>query len=240
MCTVTFIPVKDKFYITSNRDEKSLRKHAILPKSYMHNDFTLVYPKDTDADGTWIAMRHDGNAAVLLNGAFEKHVSMPPYRQSRGKVFLDIIATELPVKTFLKIDLLNIEPFTLIILHDKTLSECRWNGEKKFCKQLQSDQPYIWSSATLYSKEIIKKREQWFTEWLANNPVFTQENILNFHRFSGDGDRRNDLFMNRDDKMCTVSITGIELTDTVSKMFYLDFKGNTNCCIKLNFTFAKK
>ena len=70
MCTVTFIPGKDRYFITSNRDEKMLRKPAIAPQPYVINGNTLVYPRDADAGGTWIAMNENGNAAVLLNGAF--------------------------------------------------------------------------------------------------------------------------------------------------------------------------
>ena len=33
--------------------------------------------------------------------------------------------------------------------------------------------------------------------------------FFNFHRFTGDGDRHNDLMMNRDGKVGTVSITFI-------------------------------
>lgn len=227
MCTVTFIPVKDTFYITSNRDEKSLRKQAFPPKKYKHDEITITYPKDADAGGTWIALRNDGNAAVLLNGAFEKHVSMPPYRRSRGKIFIDIISTALPVQTFTAIDLENIEPFTVIIFHEKHLYECRWDGCKKFVKQLSNTQPHIWSSSTLYAKEVVKKREQWFAEWLRKNPAPQQTDILHFHRFAGDGDSRNDLFMNRDGKMHTVSITNIQIAPQSFCMRYFDLKDNT-------------
>lgn len=82
--------------------------------------------------------------------------------------------------------------------------------------------PYIWSSATLYDEAAAAKREQWFEEWLDRQVSFTQNEILNFHRFAGDGDGLNDLTMNRDGKVFTVSITGVEIKGTKAQITYLD------------------
>src|SRR5437773_862042 len=92
MCTVTFIPQGDTAFITHNRDEKSSRAKAIAPKQYIINGYALLFPRDSAAGGTWIAVNESGAAAVLLNGGFVKHPYRPPYRKSRGLVFLDIIA----------------------------------------------------------------------------------------------------------------------------------------------------
>jgi hypothetical protein len=58
--------------------------------------------------------------------------------------------------------------------------------------------PYLWSSTTLYDGFVIKKREQWFASFLSDHPTPTQQDILNFHRFTGDGNKQNDLLMTRD------------------------------------------
>ena len=56
------------------------------------------------------------------------------------------------------------------------------------------------------------------------NPNPTQEDILNFHQFSGEGDKNNDLQMERDGLYSTVSITGILLTSDRGSMKYFDLK----------------
>ena len=236
MCTVTFIPAKDRCYITSNRDEKAGRKQALPPVSYHHGDVSLIYPKDADAGGTWIAMRSNGNAAVLLNGAFVKHIPNPPYNKSRGVIFLEILAGITPVRKFLQIDLLNIEPFTLIIFDDTSLYECRWDGSKKYYKQLNKSSHHIWSSATLYNEAIVNKREQWFAKWLNKNPNPAMQDILHFHQFAGEGDKQNDLRMNRNNNMLTVSVTGIELNDEKATMHYIDLKDNIEYRQQIEFT----
>jgi hypothetical protein len=222
MCTVTYIPAGEKKFITSNRDEKKLRKIALPPQFYLHDNIRLVYPKDSDAGGSWIALNENGNCAVLLNGGFEKHVSKPPYRKSRGLVFLEIIKHVSPSEYFSIIDLIAIEPFTVIIIERNKLLECRWTGEEKFCKELDSLQPHIWSSVTLYKAAARKKREQWFRLWMMKNQSPGQKDILNFHQSAGDGNEHTDLVMKRNEIYHTVSITSIELENDRRKIYYYD------------------
>ena len=124
-------------------------------------------------------------------------------------------------------DLCRIEPFTLVVLEKDNLYECRWDGTEKYYQQLKKHRPYIWSSATLYSNDVIKKREKWFAGFLNKNPHPTQKDILEFHRFTGDGDTANDLLMERGDMYSTVSITSLLLTADRGSMKYADLKNNT-------------
>jgi hypothetical protein len=226
MCTVTYIPANEMYFITSNRDEKNIRKKAIAPVVYEINEKKLIFPRDGDAGGSWIALHENGNAAVLLNGAFEKHIPEPPYRASRGNIFLDIIASERPVRYFHKLDLCRIEPFTVVVLEKESLYECRWDGVEKHYKQLKKYRPYIWSSVTLYDNDAIRKREQWFADFLNSHSHPTQKDILNFHRFTGDGDASNDLLMERADIYSTVSITSLLITADRGTVKYADLKSN--------------
>jgi uncharacterized protein with NRDE domain len=226
MCTVSFIPVGNKFYITSNRDEKLTRKTALQPAVYKHEGVNILFPKDADAGGTWIAAKENGDAAVVLNGAFISHMPDPPYRRSRGLILLDLLAYEKPATAFSKIVLDEIEPFTVVIYENKSLFEFRWDGNERYGKRLSHHQSYIWSSATLYDGLTVKKREQWFNDFLERNSMPSQQTIINFHRFTGDGDASNDLLMSRDGLYNTVSITSIELNGTKTRMQYLDLREN--------------
>ena len=114
MCTVTFIPVEGKVFLASNRDERHSRKEAIRPACYAFPGGIMLYPKDAEAGGTWIAMHENGNALVLLNGGKKAHIAEPPYGKSRGLILLDLAAAESPSGLFLSLDLENIEPFTVV------------------------------------------------------------------------------------------------------------------------------
>lgn len=234
MCTVSFIPAGDCFFITSNRDEKASRPRAIRPSLYEYNDSKLLFPKDAAGGGAWIAVKENGDAAVLLNGAFSPHTPEPPYRKSRGLVFLDILCSSRPSLAFTKMNLERIEPFTLVLFETGCLYEFRWNGVERFCRQLPVNRPHIWSSATLYDGSVRKKREQWFAEFLNRTPRPTQQDILRFHRFTGDGNSHTDLLMNRDGVYETVSITSILLTGERAVLRYLDLADTREAEIKID------
>jgi transport and Golgi organization protein 2 len=227
MCTVTFIRTADKIYLTSNRDEKHWRSNALPPAVYRFTSGNLMFPKDGDAGGTWIAAHENGQAIVFLNGGFIRHTPAPPYRKSRGLILLDLINADNAVACFEKIALEQIEPFTAIIWNEGQLFECRWDGVQKHKLQLNALQPHIWSSVTLYDEEVIKKRNNWFSNWLQKNKQLTQHDILNFHQFTGDGDAHNDLRMNRNGQVFTVSVTSMAITDEAIQMQYLDLKNNS-------------
>lgn len=227
MCTVTFVPVKQGVLLTSSRDEKQVRKAALVPQAYMHGSNILTYPKDAEAGGTWVAMKDNGDAAVLLNGGYIKHIAKPPYNKSRGLIMLNVFSADDPVNAFKQIPLDNIEPFTLVLYIAGKLFECRWDGNKKYRQQLPGNMPHIWSSVTLYDEPVRQRRRQWFADWVNQNPKPGLADIINFHRYGGDGDISNDVCMSRDGIYQTVSITALQLTKGYNQMQYLDLVNNT-------------
>ncbi len=222
MCTVTYIPVGNKVLLTSNRDEKGIRKKAIAPIIHTVDQMKILSPLDAQAGGTWIGASEVGTVMVLLNGGFIKHEPAVSYRRSRGLIFLDILSQQDVLSGYKKIALLGIEPFTLIIWEKGQLFECRWSGEEKYIREVDPSQPHIWSSVTLYTQEIIQKREYWFNDWLQQHPEPNSEDVLSFHLFGGNEDIENGIRMNRNNEMLTVSVTNIICDQTSANMFYND------------------
>lgn len=216
MCTVSFVSSGDTSFITSNRDEHISRPPSFQPKEEIINGCRLIYPKDPKAGGTWFAINNHGEVAVLLNGAFEKHISLGGYAKSRGLILLDIISAEEPAAFVKDIDLENIEPFTLILFKKGNLLEFRWDGSSKHIKQLDITKNYIWSSATLYTVDVVKQREALFVKFLENHKLYTSEQIVDFHNNNGD-DYENGFVINRKTGMKTFSVTQaiINLDDIV-------------------------
>jgi hypothetical protein len=234
MCTVTYLPLPDNgFILTSNRDEAIIRKSALPPAKYSINNIAVFFPKDQEAQGTWIASSFNNYTLCLLNGAFEKHHHQPPYKKSRGLVVLDFFMYN-NVHDYVKnYDFSGVEPFTLIIVKGRQvleLFELRWDGNATHLKLLNSKEAYIWSSATLYKKETIAQREQWFSEWLKKNVVYTSDEILFFHHFAGNGKGKNNLIMESGNKK-TVSITCIVNGQLSRNIIYEDLvKKNLKRC----------
>ncbi|MCF6401783.1 NRDE family protein [Chitinophaga filiformis] len=229
MCTVTVIPTATGVYLTSNRDEHARRGRALRPEYVYGEGYTLLFPKDPDAGGSWIALKDNGDAVVLLNGAFTKHLRQPPYRRSRGLILLDVIAAHDPERRFEETDLEGIEPFTLILFVRGNLWEHRWDGIKKHRLLLDAAKAYIWSSVTLYDELEAREREQWFSDWIDQQHVqVNSEEVLRFHQYAGTGDVRNNLVMNREDKISTVSITSVYIAAGQLEMRYKDLQAGND------------
>ena len=207
MCTVSFVYSNGKTIITSNRDEKVLRESAIEPKNYLVNNKNILFPKDPKAGGTWFAIDENANVLVLLNGADEKHTVHLPYRKSRGLIVLDIISSISPKDFWNEIDLENIEPFTLVLFQNSQLFQLRWNGNEKNTLVLDECKNHVWSSSTLYSKEIREKRSKWFYSFLERISIPSEIEMFDFHRNTEKENTENGLVINRKEEMKTLSIT---------------------------------
>ena len=228
MCTVSFLPLDNNdFILTSNRDETPLRK-TISPQFYEENNATLLYPKDAFAGGTWIGASNRKRVICLLNGAFEKHQRKEFYRKSRGIIVTEFLVVDDAISEIHQTNFTDIEPFTLILVDFKSelkIFELIWDGEKKHFQQLENT-PKIWSSATLYNQEMTSERKVWFADWLQQNKVFSQDNILLFHKDASKGTKETAVKMKRT-FVETVSITSIQKNDSIIYMNYIDFLDDT-------------
>ena len=236
MCTVTYIPTtKNNFILTSSRDVPFAREKALFPKKYNENGIEITYPKDGRAGGTWIGYSEKKRLICLLNGGFENHyLTTSPdkkYRKSRGVIVLDLLKETEINSALSEIDLSNIEPFTLVIVDwnkELKLIELVWDGTTKHIKKLPQEM-HIWSSATLYDKNMKALREKWFKKWqnvFCPSEISDEElnivqanRILNFHHQAGIGNKNVDVIMKRE-KVGTVSITQVTKLEAEISMEY--------------------
>jgi uncharacterized protein with NRDE domain len=226
MCTVSFVSANGKTIISSNRDEKTLRPSAVEPKNYLVNNKNVIFPKDPKAGGTWFAVDDKGTVLVLLNGANEKHLHQPPYRKSRGLIVLDTISSVSPVLFWEQINLESIEPFTIVLFQEGSLFQLRWDGVEKETTELDTTRNYVWSSSTLYQKDIRENRSKWFYSFLKSNPNATQKKMLHFHRYTEEENQENGLVINRNEELKTLSITQAVLEQNKVAILHHDLISN--------------
>ena len=222
MCTVSFVNANGKIIITSNRDEKTLRPNAIEPKNYLINNKKIIFPKDKKAGGTWFAIDEHSTIIVLLNGAEEKHLLKESYRKSRGLIVLDLISSKSAIQAWKFIDLENIEPFTIVLFENQKLYQLRWDETQKSTIELDTTQSHIWSSSTLYPREISEKRANWFYTFLDAKPEVNEEELFNFHRYTEEGNTEHGLVINRNETLKTVSITQTVIEKNKVEIHYND------------------
>jgi hypothetical protein len=230
MCTVSFVNAHGKIIITSNRDEKTFRPNAIEPRNYIINNKNIIFPKDKKAGGTWYAVNENATVLVLLNGAEEKHQPKDCYRKSRGLIVLDLISSESVTEAWNTIDLDAIEPFTLVLFENEKLYQLRWDETAKSTLELDTDQSHIWSSSTLYPKEIREKRAAWFYNFMDTKPEVDANELFNFHRYAEAGNNEHGLVINRNDVLKTLSITQTVIEKNKVAIHYNDLIAESDFC----------
>ena len=221
MCTVSFVASGESYIFTSNRDEQVLRA-ATEPKYYLINNTNLYFPKDPLAGGTWYCANQNGTILVLLNGATEKHQHQPPYNRSRGLVVLELITNNNSIAFWDTINLHKVEPFTIILFQNNKLYQLRWDEICKTKIELDTNLKHIWSSSTLYPKEIREQRARWFMDYTNKIENINNNDLLDFHQNTHNENHENGLVINRNDKLKTLSITQTVIQKKTIKMIYKD------------------
>ena len=229
MCTVSFVPTNSGFILSSNRDEKYFRK-TISPSWYQESNLNLFYPKDLVSGGTWIASDGIGKSACLLNGAFNNHKKLSYYKKSRGLILLSSFEYDTIDDFITQVDLLEVEPFTLLLIDHKdkiNFKELVWDGKKKSVRDLDISIPHIWSSATLYSDEYINLRKKLFNQFIISGVEANLESIKNFHLGNQIESEAHNFVMKRPGGMQTVSFSQIQISADKTYFNYFDLLENT-------------
>jgi hypothetical protein len=130
MCTVSFIPNSQGFYIGMNRDESVHRVTANSPEVNHRAGHGLLYPAEPSG-GTWIGVNDTGVCLALINWQ-----AVPSQREkplvSRGTVVKTLISSRSSDQLFPGIEglpLRRMQPFRLIavLLLEHVVHEFRWD-----------------------------------------------------------------------------------------------------------------
>lgn len=233
MCTVTFIQLNEGFILTANRDEVITRKTALKPEYFkVHKNKTLLFTKDKEKGGTWIATDGKDFSICLFNGAYISHEYNPPYRKSRGNIPIDFFSFSGIVEFTTRYDFSNIEPFSLVIVQHSPLKAYLliWDGDNTNL-QLLKNIPQLWASVTLYKPDIKNRKEIAFLNAL-NEKKNSLEDIVFLHKNTTINDKQNDFIMKRNDGHQTVSISSIENKNGKARFYYEDLVKNQSELIK--------
>ena len=222
MCTVTYIPLKDRVLFSSNRDENPRRKPALAPRPVQGKIHELLYPADGAAGGSWIGLNNSGNLIIVLNGGFIDHIRKPKYRKSRGLIMTELLDSRNIIDDWYEIDLEDIEPFTIIAYFHHTLHQLTWTGFEKSHLIPDPTMPHIWSSATLYNTQAKEQRRQWFYHFIHTNPSPSSSDLLQYFLYGAPQDYYNGFNMNRNELVKTCSISVVDIQKYGARFLYHD------------------
>jgi uncharacterized protein with NRDE domain len=206
MCTISIVPCGKNLTFTFNRDEHPIRKTPEYLTTLKLKHKTIYFAKDVKANGSWFVVDDKGNIAMLFNGAFNKHIKEEQYKKSRGLILLEIFSSKNCLQHFNEYDFTSIEPFSIILYENKNLSRLVWDGNKKELFKLDKLENHIFSSCTIYTKDIQQARKDWLQAFLELNNT-NAENIFSFHSTYKNKDKENGLVVKRNDILQTLSIS---------------------------------
>ena len=101
------------------------------------------------------------------------------------------------------------------------MHQCVFDGQILYHSKMQKEQAHIWSSCTLYQVEEKQQRKKHFNSFLQESKL-TQDEVIAFHTNSYKTLEHEDILINRNEILKTVSLTSIVKSSAIS-MTYIDF-----------------
>src|SRR5262245_25767634 len=133
MCTVSFLPRPEGFYLAMNRDEKRDRFAALPPDVVQLESHRAIFPREPTG-GTWISVNDAGICLALINW---HRIQREPNNGalSRGEVVRRLAAkssSDEIAAAVKKLPLRKLRPFRLIAVapREKRVTEWRWNLQR--------------------------------------------------------------------------------------------------------------
>lgn len=223
MCTLSILPInKNQVIFTFNRDE-SPNRESTPPQLIEDEGESYLSPIDLESYGTWLGVSETGILIFLMNGGFVKHKRKESYKHSRGLIIPMFYANQGSIAYLDEMDLIDIEPFTLLIYKDNALTHFVWDGRLKFWNNLKNSDAHIFSSSTLYTQENKITRQTWFESAIEKFDSDHATKILNLHLTSY---LQNGLRYPGGNKVETVSTSQIIVTEAGARFDYYDLSTN--------------
>ena len=149
MCTVSFIPKDQGFYLAMNRDEKRSRSIALPPRIVTVAGCRAIFPREPNG-GTWIAVNHAGVCLALINW---HRIKRNPTDEiaSRGQVTVNLAgatSSDAIADAMMGMTLRNLRPFRLltIVPAERVMTEWRWDLELLTSRRHEWERKHWFSS----------------------------------------------------------------------------------------------
>lgn len=198
MCTVSWLPGPDGYFLCFNRDERFTRAPAVPPGLRVRDGVQFLAPLDGDAGGTWFAVNEFGLTLGLLNRYRVAGYLPPGQPRSRGLLVLDLISAAGPAEALLRLtpEILGItQPFTLVAAEPgRPAAIARWDGAS-LSSSPEAGPGFLCTSSSVTEPEVAESRRALF----AAGAPHTRESLAALHRSHMPERGRRSVCMHRDD-----------------------------------------
>lgn len=231
MCTLTYLPlIQGGYILTQSRDESPDRIPATFPTRQILFEGELVYPRDPQGGGTWMALHSGGRAACIVNGAHLPHKRKSKYKHSRGLIPLQYFEFINPNDFEKNYNCEGLEPFSLFTFENDSIHRFTWDEKTLSHETFDPEIEHIWQSAPLYSPEQQRIRSEWFMNWVRENPKPTHKSIWEWHLSEGIDQPEIAIRMNRE-VVKTVVISQVRIDKGERITFHDLERGTKRDCI---------
>jgi hypothetical protein len=219
VCTLSFLPETDGYFVAMNRDELLTRGVAHPPAVHEIAGKKALFPADVEG-GTWIAADARGDTWALLN---RNGGQRSPKNVSRGQLVVGALAAsnDADIATLLdEVGLFNFLPFRLIgiSLGSQQVREWVWDG-KALNTTSHGWRANHWFSSGISDAKATEARGKLFEAARLDADADTREWLRRMHRCHGTAPGAFSVCVHRDDA-ATVSYTEVEVGSCQVQMRY--------------------
>ena len=220
MCTVSFLPKSEGFYLAMNRDEKRERFAALAPAIVEPGSHRAMFPREPTG-GTWISANDSGVCLALINWhRIKRQPKSDPL--SRGLVVKELAgkctAHEIAAAVR-KLPVRKLRPFRLIAImpRERSVIEWRWNLQRLAVRNHEWQRQHWFSSGFDELRAELERRRVCDAN---DEPAVEKLSWLRrLHRSHAPKRGPFSICMHRPDAT-TVSYTEIEVSRKRAKMCY--------------------
>lgn len=165
MCTVSWLPAPDGYFLCCNRDERFTRAPALPPAVRERDGVCFLAPLDGDAGGTWLVANEHGVTVTLLNRYHVPGYRPPAAPRSRGLLVLDLASARTGAEAAARLvpSLLAVtQPFTLVLAEPgQAATIASWDGLSLGLER-QASAGLLRTSSSVTEPEVAESRRRLF------------------------------------------------------------------------------
>jgi Transport and Golgi organisation 2 len=161
MCTVSFLPRVQGFYLAMNRDEKRQRSAGLPPQIVELESHRAIFPREPTG-GTWISTNDAGMCLALINW---HRIRREPANDvlSRGLVVKELAGKSTAheiAAAMKKLPVRKLRPFRLITImpRERRVIEWRWNLQRLAIRNHEWQGQHWFSSGLNESRAELERQ----------------------------------------------------------------------------------